>query len=84
MTLKEWMYSMKEQFGDFEFKVTYQNEKGKAVIVSPKWRDDPPNLKEFKASELVLPDFLRNTKPQAKAKNHKKVVKSITKYKETL
>ena len=82
MTLKEWMYSMREQFGDYEFKVTYQNEKGKATMVSPKWRDDPPGLKEIKASELVLPDFLRSKKQQANVKDHKKLVKSITKYKE--
>jgi len=77
------MYSMKEQFGDFEFKITYQNEKGKATMVSKNWKNDPPGLKEVKASDLVLPDFLRNAKPQGKTKNHKKVVKSITKYKET-
>jgi hypothetical protein len=83
MTLKEWMYSMREQFGDYEFKVTYHNEKGKATLVSPKWRDDPPGLKEIKASDIVLPDFLREKSKQANAKNHKKLVKSITKYKET-
>lgn len=77
MNLKDWMYSMKEQFGDFEFKVTYQNEKGKAVIASPKWRDDPPNLKEVKASDLVLPKFLRQVKV-----DKKKLVRQITKYKE--
>lgn len=80
MDAKEWMQSMAKAFGKYEFKVKYQNDKGMVELKSPGWKDDPPNLKAYKAIDCILPVFLRSTKPQAKTKNKKKFVKEITKY----
>ena len=82
MDAKEWMQSMAKAFGKYEYKVKYQNEKGQVELKSPGWRDDPPNLKEYKAIDCILPVYLRNDKPQAKSKDKKKIVKQLTKYKE--
>lgn len=82
MNAKEWMQSMLKEFGKYEYKVKYQNEQGMVELKSPGWKDDPPNLKEYKAIDCVLPVYLRNNKLQAKVKNKKKIVKEVTKYKE--
>lgn len=82
MDAKEWMRSMAKAFGNYEYKVKYQNDKGMVELKSPGYRDDPPNLKEYKAIDCILPVFLRNKKPQAKVHDKKKVVKQVTKYKE--
>ena len=82
MDAKEWMHAMAKAFGKYEYKVKYQNDKGMVELKSPNWRDDPPNLKAYKAIDCILPVFLRNTKPQAKARDKKKVVKQLTKYME--
>ena len=82
MDAKEWMQSMAKEFGKYEYKVKYQNDKGIVELKSPGWRDDPPNLKEYKAIDCILPVYLRNNKPKAKEQDKKKIVKQITKYKE--
>lgn len=82
MEAKEWMQSMAKAFGKYEYKVKYKNDKGQMELKSPGWREDPPNLKAYKAIDCILPAFLRNTKPQAKGKDKKKLVKQLTKYME--
>ena len=82
MDAKQFMQSMAKEFGKYEYKVKYQNDKGMVELKSPGWRDDPPNLKEYKAIDCILPVFLRNTKPQVKVKDKKKLVKEVTKYKD--
>jgi len=76
------MQSMAKAFGKYEYKVKYKNDKGQVELKSPGWREDPPNLKAYKAIDCILPAFLRNTKPQAKGKDKKKLVKQLTKYME--
>lgn len=83
-TAKEFMQDYFKVFGPCEYKATVYNDKGSAEFKSKNWRDDPPGLKEIKASELVLPVFLRNNKLLAKVKDKKKIVKAITKYKELI
>jgi hypothetical protein len=83
MDAKEWMQSMAKAFGKYEYKVKYKNDKGQVELKSPGWREDPPNLKAYKAIDCILPVFLRNTKPQAKDKDKKKLVKQLTKYMES-
>lgn len=78
------MQSMAKAFGKYEYKVKYKNDKGQVELKSPGWREDPPNLKAYKAIDCILPAFLRNTKPQAKGKDKKKLVKQLTKYKENV
>jgi hypothetical protein len=82
MEAKEWMQSMAKAFGKYEYKVKYKAEAGIVELKSKDWRDDPPNLKAYKAIDCILPEFLRAKKPQAKDK--KKLVKQITKYKENV
>jgi hypothetical protein len=82
MDAKEWMQSMAKAFGKYEYKVKYKNDKGQVELKSPGWREDPPNLKAYKAIDCILPVFLRNAKPQAKDKDKKKLVKQLTKYKD--
>jgi hypothetical protein len=82
MEAKEWMQSMAKAFGKYEYKVKYKAEAGTVELKSPGWREDPPNLKAYKAIDCILPEFLRVKKPQAKDK--KKLVKQITKYKENV
>lgn len=84
MDAKEWMQSMAKAFGKYEYKVKYQNDKGVVELKSPGYKEDPPNLKVYKAIDCILPVFLRNTKPQAKTKDKKKIVKQLTKYKENV
>jgi hypothetical protein len=74
---KEWMQDMMKVFGPCEYKAHVYNDKGSAEFKSKGWRDDPPNLKEIKASDCVLPKFLRTV-----TVDKKKLVKQITKYKE--
>ena len=81
-TAKEWMHDMFKVFGPCEYKAEVITDKGSAVFKSPKWRDNPPNLKAYKAIDCILPEFLRTKKPQAKDK--KKLVQQITKYKENV
>lgn len=80
MTAKEWMQNMFKAFGPCEYKATVKNDKGSIQLKSKGWRDDPPNLKAYKAIDCILPVYLRTTKPQAKDK--KKMIKQLTKYKE--
>jgi len=82
MEAKEWMQSMAKEFGKYEYKVKYQNEKGMVELKSPGWKDDPPNLKAYKAIDCILPAFLRPQKVKAQGKDKKKVVKQLTKYKD--
>jgi hypothetical protein len=82
MDIKDWMKSMAQEFGSYEFKVKYQNDKGMVELKSPNYREDPPNLKAYKAIDCILPEFLRPKKTQANARDKKKVVKQLTKYKE--
>ena len=82
MEAKEWMQSMAKAFGKYEYKVKYKAEAGMIELKSPGWKDDPPNLKEYKAIDCILPVFLRPKKTQAKARDKKKVVKQLTKYKD--
>jgi hypothetical protein len=84
MEAKEWMQSMAKAFGKYEYKVKYKAEAGMIELKSPGWKDDPPNLKEYKAIDCILPVFLRPKKTQAKARDKKKVVKQLTKYKENV
>jgi len=83
MDAKEWMQSMAKAFGKYEYKVKYQNDKGMVELKSPGYKEDPPNLKAYKAIDCILPVFLRNTKSQAKT-DKKRIVKQITKYKENV
>lgn len=78
--MKDWMKSMANAFGNYEYKVKYRNENGVVELKSPGYREDPPNLKAYKAIDCILPVYLRSTKPQANTKDKKKVVKQITKY----
>ena len=84
MEAKEWMQSMAKAFGKYEYKVKYKAEAGMIELKSPGWKDDPPNLKEYKAIDCILPVFLRPKKTQAKARDKKKVLKQLTKYKENV
>lgn len=84
MTAKEWMQNMFKAFGPCEYKATVKTEKGSMELKSKGYREDPPNLKAYKAIDCVLPVYLRSTKPQANTKDKKKVVKQITKYKENV
>jgi hypothetical protein len=84
MEAKEWMQSMAKAFGKYEYKVKYKAEAGMIELKSPGWQDDPPNLKAYKAIDCILPVFLRPKKTQAKARDKKKVVKQLTKYKENV
>jgi hypothetical protein len=84
MEAKEWMQSMAKAFGKYEYKVKYKAEAGTVELKSPGWREDPPNLKAYKAIDCILPEFLRTKKPQAKNKDKKKLVKQLTKYKENV
>lgn len=77
---KEWMQDMFKVFGPCEYKADVKTDKGSMQLKSKGWRDDPPNLKAYKAIDCILPVYLRTTKPQANAKDKKKVVKQITKY----
>lgn len=79
---KDFMQDYKKVFGVFEYKVKYQNDKGMVELKSQRWRDDPPNLKAYKAIDCILPVYLRYTKPQAKSKDKKNIIKEATKYKE--
>ena len=81
---KEFMEDYRKVFGPYEFKATHKNDKGEVVIQSKGWINMPPNLKEYKAIDLVLPDFLRIKKPQANKKDKKNIIKEATKYKEIL
>ena len=81
---KEWMQDMFKVFGPCEYKAEVITDKGSAIFKSTQWRDDPPNLKAYKAIDCILPVFLRNAKPQAKDKDKKKLVKQLTKYKENV
>ena len=83
-TAKEWMQDMFRIFGPCEYKATVKTEKGSIDLKSKGYREDPPNLKAYKAIDCILPVFLRNTKPQAKVRDKKKVIKQVTKYKEIL
>ena len=82
MDAKKWMQDMAKAFGKYEYKVKYKAEAGYVELKSPGWKDDPPGLKAYKAIDCILPAFLRNAKPQAKARDKKKVVKQLTKYME--
>ena len=84
MSAKEWMQDMAKAFGKYEYKVKYKAEAGYVELKSPGWKDDPPNLKAYKAIDCILPVFLRNAKPQAKDKDKKKLVQQLTKYKENV
>ena len=76
------MQSMAKVFGKYEYKVKYQNDKGMVELKSQGWQENPPNLKEYKAIDCILPVYLRNNKPQAKDQDKKKLVQQLTKYKE--
>lgn len=80
MTAKEWMHNMFRVFGPCEYKATVKTEKGSMQLKSKGYKEDPPNLKEYKAIDCILPVFLRITNLQAKTKDKKKIVKQITKY----
>lgn len=82
MDAKEWMHSMAKAFGKYEYKVKYQNDKGMVELKSPNWRDDPPNLKAYKAIDCILPEFLRAKKQVVQKDVRKKVIKQLTKFKE--
>jgi len=79
---KEWMQSMAKAFGKYEYKVKYKAEAGTVELKSPGWKEDPPNLKAYKAIDCILPVYLRNNKPKANDQDKKKIIKQITKYKE--
>lgn len=81
---KEWMQDMFKVFGPCEYKADVYNDKGSVQLKSKGYREDPPNLKAYKAIDCILPVYLRSTKQQAKTKDKKKVVKQITKYKENV
>ena len=82
MDAKQFMQEMAKSFGKYEYKVKYQNDKGQVELKSPGWRDDPPNLKAYKAIDCILPVFLRPKKQTGQKDIKKKVVKQLTKYKE--
>jgi hypothetical protein len=82
MEAKEWMQSMAKAFGKYEYKVKYKNDKGQVELKSPGWREDPPNLKAYKAIDCILPEFLRPKKQTGQKDIKKKVVKQLTKYKD--
>jgi hypothetical protein len=82
MDAKEWMHAMAKAFGKYEYKVKYQNDKGMVELKSPNWRDDPPNLKAYKAIDCILPEFLRAKKQVVQKDVKKKVIKQLTKFKE--
>ena len=82
MDAKEWMQSMAKAFGKYEYKVKYKADAGMVELRSPKWQDDPPGLKEYKAIDCILPEFLRAKKQVVQKDIKKKVVKQLTKYKE--
>ena len=82
MDAKEWMHAMAKAFGKYEYKVKYQNDKGMVELKSPGWRDDPPNLKAYKAIDCILPEFLRAKKQVVQKDVKKKVIKQLTKFKE--
>ena len=82
MDAKEWMQSMAKAFGKYEYKVKYQNDKGMVELKSKDWRDDPPNLKAYKAIDCILPEFLRAKKQVVQKDVKKKVIKQLTKYKD--
>jgi hypothetical protein len=82
MEAKEWMQSMAKAFGKYEYKVKYKNDKGQVELKSPGWREDPPNLKAYKAIDCILPEFLRPKKKTGQKDIKKKVVKQLTKYKD--
>jgi len=73
---------MAKAFGKYEYKVKYKNDKGQMELKSPGWREDPPNLKAYKAIDCILPEFLRPKKKTGQKDIKKKVVKQLTKYKE--
>ena len=76
------MQSMAKAFGKYEYKVKYKAEAGTVELKSPGWKEDPPNLKAYKAIDCILPVYLRNNKPKANDQDKKKIIKQITKYKE--
>ena len=82
MEAKEWMQSMAKAFGKYEYKVKYKAEAGTVELKSPNWREDPPNLKAYKAIDCILPEFLRPKKQTGQKDIKKKVVKQLTKYKD--
>jgi hypothetical protein len=82
MEAKEWMQSMAKAFGKYEYKVKYKAEAGVVELKSKDWRDDPPNLKAYKAIDCILPEFLRPKKQEVQKDIKKKVVQQLTKYKE--
>jgi hypothetical protein len=82
MEAKEWMQSMAKAFGKYEYKVKYKAEAGTVELKSPGWREDPPNLKAYKAIDCILPEFLRPKKQTGQKDIKKKVVKQLTKYME--
>ena len=82
MDAKEWMHAMAKAFGKYEYKVKYKAEAGMIELKSPGWRDDPPNLKAYKAIDCILPEFLRAKKQVVQKDVKKKVIKQLTKFKE--
>jgi hypothetical protein len=82
MEAKEWMQSMAKAFGKYEYKVKYKAEAGTVELKSPNWKEDPPNLKAYKAIDCILPEFLRHKKQTGQKDIKKKVVKQLTKYKD--
>ena len=82
MDAKEWMHAMAKAFGKYEYKVKYKNDKGQVELKSPGWREDPPNLKAYKAIDCILPEFLIPKKQTGQKDIKKKVVKQLTKYKD--
>jgi hypothetical protein len=58
MEAKEWMQSMAKAFGKYEYKVKYKAEAGTVELKSPGWREDPPNLKAYKAIDCILPELI--------------------------
>jgi hypothetical protein len=84
MDAKEWMQSMAKAFGKYEYKVKYKADAGMVELKSKDWRDDPPNLKAYKAIDCILPVFLRPQKIKFQEKDKKKLVQQLTKYKENV
>jgi hypothetical protein len=76
------MQSMAKAFGKYEYKVKYKAEAGLVELKSPGWKDDPPNLKAYKAIDCILPEFLRVQKQVVQKDVKKKVIKQLTKYKD--
>ena len=75
---------MAKAFGKYEYKVKYKAEAGMVELKSKDWRDDPPNLKAYKAIDCILPEFLRPKKVKPQDKDKKKLVQQLTKYKENV